>query len=699
MIGTRVADRYDIEEQIGIGGMGIVYRALDTRLMRRVALKVIAPHLMQQETARTQFLREAQALAGLMHPNIVTVFDLCDDERTQTVFIVMELLRGHSLRHAMTGPARPLFSQLALSLCRALEAAHGQGFLHRDIKPENVFVCEDGTIKLMDFGLARLLTANSRSQASLLAGTLAYMAPEQLKGEKVDFRADLYSLGILLYEFLSGVTPFQGDNPGAILLKHLTEAAPPLHTHVPEIAPELEAVIQRLLEKDPNARFESAKALRETLERPATDGAPLLAQRADTTAPHVPQIAPASPTAVGAPSDETPTPLLPAPAAVPTQVKSASSIFRAENGKVKPAFLVGGSLACFGAAALLFLGPIHRYMEPSRGRGGDRATKEKSAPAVALAQQTPATPSPGQAPVATTTQQPANTALDELIKQQEQTRAEVERLEKLVAASDDKRKAAETRAANAEAAARQSQARKERSSLSQDSIVNLPGMNKFPMIPTLRTPPSSKQSVSLPPGLPEAIAELATLRPHDPFEFRTRPLEHPKNGSLQVQVHSAKPCYLYFYTLDDAKKQAVFQPTGDRHLPGSALPNVFTGIDLRPTDLSPSPGPVKLLMLASARPLFGLPPSFSLPDTPKHPPHDAPTDGRFTLLHDYRDLIVTTLQANHVQLEGRTVQQDDLIVRFLRDRPDRTGTPPFASSPNLRAVRRNRPGPNGTRTP
>ncbi|MCW3097282.1 MAG: serine/threonine protein kinase, partial [Chthonomonadaceae bacterium] len=182
MIGTRVAGRYDIEEQIGIGGMGIVYRAYDSRLKRHVALKVIAPHLVQQEAARAQFLREAQALAGLMHPNIVTVFDLCEEDATQAVFIVMELLRGSSLRHCLADPMRPVFSQIALPLCRALEAAHARGVLHRDIKPENVFVCEDGTIKLMDFGLARLLTANSRSQASLLAGTLAYMAPEQLKG-------------------------------------------------------------------------------------------------------------------------------------------------------------------------------------------------------------------------------------------------------------------------------------------------------------------------------------------------------------------------------------------------------------------------------------------------------------------------------------------------------------------------------------
>ena len=151
MIGKVIANRYRVESQIGIGGMGIVYRAQDTRLGRDVALKVIAPHLVQDQEARDRFLREAQALAGLSHPNIVTVYDLLEDPDTNDVFIVMELLNGAPLRKRITDPTRPSFPDMSIQLCRALECAHASGILHRDIKPENVFVTSDGTIKLMDF--------------------------------------------------------------------------------------------------------------------------------------------------------------------------------------------------------------------------------------------------------------------------------------------------------------------------------------------------------------------------------------------------------------------------------------------------------------------------------------------------------------------------------------------------------------------
>ena len=264
MIGTTVAGRYEIAAQIGVGGMGIVYRAHDTRLRRDVALKMIAPHLMQQESARVRFLREAQALAGLMHPNIVTIFDMAEDADANTVFLVMELLSGHSLRQFLSdgtcpsNPGCPSFSHTALPLCRALEAAHKRGVLHRDIKPENIFVCDDGTLKLMDFGLARLLGDMSKNQSSTVAGTLAYMAPEQLRGEKLDARTDLYALGAVFFEFMTGTQPFLGDNPGTVLLKHLTEPPPRLLDRLPAPINEsdeaalntLDNLITRLMAKD-----------------------------------------------------------------------------------------------------------------------------------------------------------------------------------------------------------------------------------------------------------------------------------------------------------------------------------------------------------------------------------------------------------------------------------------------------------------
>ncbi len=265
MIGTVVADRYRVDSQLGIGGMGIVYRAHDTRLLREVALKVIAPHLTEQDKAAQRFMREAQALAGLTHPNIVTVFDQLEDPASGKICIIMELLQGASLRQCLKGPHRPKFEEMAPQLCRALETAHGKGILHRDIKPENIFVCNDGTVKLMDFGLARVLDASSSSQSSVVVGTAQYMAPEQLKGEKQDGRTDLYALGVVFYEFLTGIQPFSADNPGAIMMKHLTEMPPPLSKRVKNISAEIEAIVMRLLAKDPKDRYSSAHDLRDAL--------------------------------------------------------------------------------------------------------------------------------------------------------------------------------------------------------------------------------------------------------------------------------------------------------------------------------------------------------------------------------------------------------------------------------------------------
>jgi serine/threonine-protein kinase len=253
--------------------MGIVYRAHDLRLERDVALKVIAPHLVQEEIARARFLREAQTTAALSHPNIVTVYDLVDDTTTNAVCIVMELLHGAPLRQLTFNPKRPSFLTVAVQTARALECAHSHNLLHRDIKPENVFVCSDGTLKLMDFGLARLLGSDPATRSTVMAGTVYYMAPEQLRGDVLDGRTDLYALGVLLYEYLAGVPPFIGDNPGAILHKHLTEPPPPLRAKLPTLPVELETIVMRLLQKEPNARYPSAQALREAVERlQAADG-------------------------------------------------------------------------------------------------------------------------------------------------------------------------------------------------------------------------------------------------------------------------------------------------------------------------------------------------------------------------------------------------------------------------------------------
>ncbi|HEV2472564.1 MAG TPA: serine/threonine-protein kinase [Chthonomonadales bacterium] len=279
MIGSNIAGRYRIDAQLGVGGMGIVYQAHDTTLERDVALKVVAPHLVQVADARERFLREAQVLAGISHPNIVTVHDLVEDPSSGAISIVMELLQGGSLRQKIKAPDRPPFYTVAIQVTRALECAHRRGVLHRDIKPENIFVCSDKTIKLMDFGLARLVGAASNTQSNMAVGTVAYMAPEQLKGMKIDERADLYGLGVLLYEYLTGAPPFYADNPGAVLMKHLTELPAPLTSRIPGFRTDVNAIIMRLLAKEPGDRYHGASELREVLERALPgESTPLIAR-------------------------------------------------------------------------------------------------------------------------------------------------------------------------------------------------------------------------------------------------------------------------------------------------------------------------------------------------------------------------------------------------------------------------------------
>jgi len=296
--------------------MGIVYRAYDVKLRRSVAIKVIAPHLVEDEDARERFLVEAQALAGLSHPNIVTVFDLAEEAETGHVFIVMELLNGLPLRKHITDPARPPFYDMAAQVCRALEHAHSKGVLHRDIKPENIFVCDDGTVKLMDFGLARLVDGSTVNASGMVTGTVAYMSPEQLKGDVLDPRADLYALGVLFYEYLCGFTPFTSDSPGTMLLKHLTEAAPSLLHRVPGLSPDLDALILRLLSKSPGDRYPSAMILRDSLDH--------VRKQAPTTAAPI-----AAPKLAGPPMPATQVPLVAPrplrPKATTTTVRTVST--------------------------------------------------------------------------------------------------------------------------------------------------------------------------------------------------------------------------------------------------------------------------------------------------------------------------------------------------------------------------------------
>jgi tetratricopeptide (TPR) repeat protein len=270
----RTVGHYQILEPCGSGGMGVIYKALDQRLGRHVALKFLSPHLIVRADAARRLLREARAAAALDHPNICTIHDVGESEHGHP-FIAMPLYAGETLEARLRrGPvsraeALALIRQLAL----ALEHAHQRGIVHRDIKPANVMVLPDDTLKVLDFGVARC-DDTTATDAHATPGTLAYMSPEQLQGEATDHRADLWSTGVVLYEMVTGGRPFRGDNRAEVRRAILTGDPEPLAARRPDLPPALDALLQWVLAKPLEARCPSAGALRATLdELLATNGA------------------------------------------------------------------------------------------------------------------------------------------------------------------------------------------------------------------------------------------------------------------------------------------------------------------------------------------------------------------------------------------------------------------------------------------
>jgi serine/threonine-protein kinase len=252
--------RYQILERVGKGGMGVLYRGIDPVLDREVAIKLMLGDFSDDtEQLRPRFYREAKAIARLQHRNIVTVFEFAEDGTTP--YIVMEFLRGTSLAARLeTPPALTLDDKVDIvaQLCAGLGYAHEQGVVHRDVKPANVFLLSDGTVKLLDFGIAKLTTSNLTRQGDVL-GSPSYMSPEQIMGkENIDGRADVFSTGVLLYEMLAGRKPFEAETTTAIVLKILQERETAIETINPSIPPRLGALVKKALEKEPANRFESA---------------------------------------------------------------------------------------------------------------------------------------------------------------------------------------------------------------------------------------------------------------------------------------------------------------------------------------------------------------------------------------------------------------------------------------------------------
>ena len=262
-----LADRYELLGHIARGGMADVYEARDTLLGRRVAVKVLHSQFSSDEAFVKRFRREAQASANLSHPNIVGIYDW--GQEGSTYFIVMELIEGKSLRDVLReeGPLLPRRAiEISAEVAAALSVAHRSGLVHRDIKPGNMLLTPDGTVKVTDFGIARAWDDSSElTKTGSVIGTATYFSPEQAQGAPADERSDIYALGVVMYEMLTGRPPFSGENPVAVAYQHVSSLAAQPSLDNPDVPPTLDGIVMRALDKDPELRYQTADDLRQAL--------------------------------------------------------------------------------------------------------------------------------------------------------------------------------------------------------------------------------------------------------------------------------------------------------------------------------------------------------------------------------------------------------------------------------------------------
>lgn len=377
--GTMLVDRYELDEVIGRGGMAEVWRARDTRLGRDVAVKRLRPDLASDPTFQARFRREAQSAANLNHPNIVSVYDTGSEHDPKTdvnvPFIVMELVEGVTLRDVLRD-GRKILPERALEFTAgvldALAYSHRAGIVHRDIKPANVMLTPGGTVKVMDFGIARAVadTSATMTQTAAVIGTAQYLSPEQARGEKVDNRSDIYSAGCLLYELLVGRPPFTGDSPVSVAYQHVRETPVPPSQIDPEITPAMDAITLKALAKNPQDRYQDAKDMAEDIQRalgnvPVSAVLPAAVPATDLGATRVIDPGPATATARRA--------VEPVPAAVPADEEDDEKK-GITGGKIAIGVLIVALLVAAGVALAMLFG------------GGDPAPTASPSPTIVMKQ-------------------------------------------------------------------------------------------------------------------------------------------------------------------------------------------------------------------------------------------------------------------------------------------------------------------------